>query len=144
MTRWEGGGHATDVVPGLLYRELLMKHEHLLVQYGALRVSGQQLWEVRQESEQRAREARRAVEELEQVRNRHAREIGQLKSQLRRAALELAERDEEIRRLRLRVRELEIALRNAATAESIDTRFERRFAPPPPAPREVPADAPDH
>ncbi|GAB4374922.1 MAG: hypothetical protein Kow0062_13440 [Acidobacteriota bacterium] len=133
-----------DVVPGLLYRELLMKHEQLLVQYGALRVSGQQLYEVRQEAERRAREARRAVEELEQVRNRHAREIGQLKSQLRRAALEIAERDEEIRRLKLRLREAEIALRNAATAESIDTRFEQRFTAPPSAPRELPVDAPDH
>ncbi len=87
VARHDGAGFSGDVVPGLMYRELLMKHEHLLVQFGALRVSGQQLYEVRQEAEQRAREARRAVDELEQVRNRHAREIGQLKSQLRRAAL---------------------------------------------------------
>ena len=144
VARHDGTGFSGDVVPGLMYRELLMKHEHLLVQYGALRVSGQQLYEVRQEAEQRAREARRAVDELEQVRNRHAREIGQLKSQLRRAALEIAERDEEIRRMRLRLRELEIEVRNSATAESIDSRFQERFTAPPPPSRELPYEAPDH
>lgn len=116
-----------DVVPGLLYRELLMKHEQLLVQLGALRVSGQQLYEVRQEAERRAREARQSAEDLEQVRNRHAREIGQLKGQLRRSMLELAEKEDEMRRLKERIRDLEMTVRNARTADSLDERYVRSF-----------------
>lgn len=114
-----------DLVPGIFYRELLMKHEQLLVQLGALRVSGQQLYEVRQEAERRAREAKQAAEDLEHIRNRHAKEIGTLKAQLRRALLELAEKDDETRRLRDRIRDLEMSVRNAATAESIEDRFAR-------------------
>ena len=47
----------TDMVPGLLYRELMMKHEHLLVQYGMLRASGGRLYETRKEAQQQAAQA---------------------------------------------------------------------------------------
>ncbi len=46
--------------------------------------------------------------------------------------------------MRLRLRELEIEVRNSATAESIDSRFQQRFTAPPPPSRELPYEAPDH
>jgi DNA repair exonuclease SbcCD ATPase subunit len=116
---------AGDVVPGLLYRELLMKHEHLLVQYGMLRVSGQQLYEIRQEAEQKAEEARRSADELRRQRERHAREIGELKTKLRRAELEIADRETRIRELEQRLARVEMELRNASTARAMDAEFAR-------------------
>lgn len=118
-------GNPADSVPGLLYRELLMKHEHLLVQYGMLRVSGQQLYEVRQEAEQRAEEARRAADELRRQRERHAREIGELKTRLRRAELEIADRETRLRELDQRLARTEMELRNASKANAIDEEFAR-------------------
>lgn len=120
-----------ESVPGTLYRELLMKHEQLLVQFGALRASGQQLYEVRKQAEQRAREAHAAAQDLERVRNRHAREIGELKAKQRQAALELAEKEDEIRRLKARVRTIEMTKRNEATANRIDEDFVRSFGDSP-------------
>ncbi len=132
-----------DMVPGILYRELLMKHEHLLVQYGMMRMSGQQLYEIRREADRRAAEARRAADELARIRDRHAREIGQLKARLRRMELELQERDDEIRRLEVEVKKLRIAERNARRALDIEQKFSRFFpasagrpatpVPPPPS-----------
>lgn len=121
-----------DAVPGLLYRELLMKHEHLLVQYGMLRVSGRQLYEVREAAEERAEESRRAADELRRTRDRHAREIGSLKTDLRRAELELAEREDRIRDLERRIQQLEMRLRNQVTAHRIDEEYSRTLEPPPP------------
>jgi DNA repair exonuclease SbcCD ATPase subunit len=118
-------GGSADSVPGLLYRELLMKHEHLLVQYGMLRVSGQQLYEIRQEAEQKAEEARRAAAELRRQRERHAREIGELKTKLRRAELEIAERETRARELEQRLARVEMELRNASTARAMDAEFAR-------------------
>ena len=118
---------AQDMVPGLLYRELMMKHEHLLVQYGMLRVSGRQLYEVRQAAEQKAEQARQAAAELRRTRDRHARETGGLKTELRRAELELAEREERIRELERRVAQLEMQLRNQLTAHQMDEHFSRRL-----------------
>lgn len=117
------GPYGPDLVPGLLYRELLMKHEQLLVQFGMLRVSGHQLLELRQEAQQRTREAEEAVAELTRLRDRHAREIGELKAKARQAELALAERDEESRTLRSQLLRLEIAQRNAQTAQGIDSQF---------------------
>ncbi|MBP7149808.1 MAG: hypothetical protein KBD01_19960 [Acidobacteria bacterium] len=116
---------AADAVPSLLYRELLMKHEHLLVQYGMLRASGQQLLEVRREAERRAHDSRRAAEELERLREKHAREIGQLKARLRQSELALAEREDEIQRLRRELQRAEMVRRNAETITSIDEEFSR-------------------
>ena len=125
------GSERGESVPSGLYRELLMKHEQLLVQFGALRASGQQLYEVRKQAEQRAREARAAAEDLERIRNRHAREIGELKAKQRQAALELAEKEDEIRRLKARVRTIEMTKRNEATANRIDEDFVRSFGDSP-------------
>ncbi len=131
--RSEGNGvtASTDVVPGLLYRELLMKHEHLLVQYGMLRVSGRQLYEVRQEAENKAQEARHAAKELRRIRDRHAGEIGLLKTQLRRAELTIAEKTDQIDSLRRRLGQAEMQLRNATTSSAIDERFSRDLSETP-------------
>lgn len=114
-----------DYVPGLLFRELTMKHEQLLVQFGMLRVSGQQLYE-----------ARRTATELALVRDRHAREIGELKARLRQAELEIAARQDEVVHLRSEMRRLEIISRNAATLIAMDEQFAQRVQRSPlPEPR---------
>ncbi len=114
---------AHDAVPGLFYRELLMKHEQLLVQHGMMRVSGQQLLELREEARRREEEARESATELALIRDRHAREIGVLKARLRQAELEIAAREDEINRLKLEQRRAEIASRNAATVSAIDEEY---------------------
>lgn len=119
---------SADIVPGMLYRELLMKHEHLLVQVGMLRAGGRHLYENRQELEKQAEETARANEELQKMRDRHAREIGMLKTRLRQAELALAERDEEIQRLRRELLRQEMAQRNASTLRSIEREFARRVS----------------
>lgn len=121
---------AAEGVPLSLFRELLMKHEQLLVQYGMMRVSGMQVHEVREAAERRAGDAQRAVDELARARDRHAREIGLLKARLRQAELLLAERDEEITRLRQEVRRQEVIARNASRASAFDAEFQRAFVPP--------------
>lgn len=119
---------AAEGVPLTIFRELLMKHEQLLVQYGMLRVSGQQVHEVRRDAERRAADAARAADELTRTRDRHAREIGLLKARLRQAELLLAEREEEIARLRQELKRQEMAVRNASRAGAIDAEFQRAFA----------------
>lgn len=139
---------AEDVVSGLLYRELLMKHEHLLVQYGMLRASGRQLYEMRKQLEQKAREAQRAVSALRRTRDKHAREIGQLRAQLRQAELEIAEQLEKNRNLATRLRTLQASQRTGQTARAIDRNFDKFIvggsASEPPAPGAKPRDVDEH
>lgn len=118
---------AAEGVPLTIFRELLMKHEQLLVQYGMLRVSGQQVHEVRLDAERKAADAARAADELGRIRDRHAREIGLLKARLRQAELLLAEREDEIGRLRQELQRQEMAVRNAGRAGAIDAEFQRTF-----------------
>lgn len=118
---------AAEGVPLTIFRELLMKHEQLLVQYGMLRVSGQQVHEVRRDAERKAADAARVADEMGRVRDRHAREIGLLKARLRQAELLLAEREEEIDRLRQELQRQEMALRNAGRVGAIDAEFQRAF-----------------
>jgi hypothetical protein len=118
---------AAEGVPQAIFRELLMKHEQLLVQYGMLRVSGQQIHEVRRDAERKASDAARAADELARIRDRHAREIGLLKARLRQAELLLAEREDEIGRLRQELQRQEMAVRNASRAGAIDAEFQRAF-----------------
>ncbi len=123
-----------DLVPGILYRELLMKHEQLLVQYGMLRVSGQRVYETRTEAEERAIDARAEAAELARLRDEHAREIEDLKADLRRAELEIAARDDELRESERTVRRLEMELRNVRRADRIDRRYAEAIPhDPPPA-----------
>src|SRR5262245_10678144 len=85
-----------DYVPADLYRELAMKHEQLLVQYGMIRASGQKLYEFRDEAERRSEDLARAGEQIKTLQDRASREIGALKGKIREAELDLESRNIEI------------------------------------------------
>jgi hypothetical protein len=114
---------AGEGVPLTLFRELLMKHEQLLVQYGMVRAGGARLFEYKADAETRARDLTRARQALREAESRHRREILELKAQLRRSELALQDRDTRISDLESKVRTLELLTRNAVTTESIERRF---------------------
>jgi hypothetical protein len=116
-----------EMVPIDLYRELSMKHEQLLVQYGMVRVGGQRLMEYRAEAEQLAEKLRRAEDAAQADRERVERELGFMKKHLRQAELELEERNQEIVELREKIKILEVISRNAITSESIEEQFLQVF-----------------
>lgn len=116
-----------DYVPADLYRELSMKHEQLLVQYGMIRASGQRLFEFREEAERQSEEVRRAGEQLRELQDRYAREIGFLKRHMRQAELEIEEKNQQITTLRQKLQVHELLTRNAITSESIERKFRRIF-----------------
>ena len=116
-----------EMVPIDLYRELSMKHEQLLVQYGMVRVGGQRLMEYKAEAEQLAEKLRRADETAQADRERVERELGFMKKHLRQAELELEERNQEIVELREKIKILEVISRNAITSESIEEQFLQVF-----------------
>ncbi len=113
-----------EAVPGDLYRELQMKHEQLLVQYGMVRAAGLRYVEIRDESESR----RRRVEDLEaqigRLKESFAREAGELRRKARAAELAAEGYRLEAAALREKVRGLEMLTRNAVTSETIDRKFE--------------------
>jgi hypothetical protein len=116
-----------DYVPADLYRELAMKHEQLLVQYGMVRASGQRLFEFREEAERSAEDLARSEVRQKEMQDRASREIGFLKQHLRQAELEIEQRNMEIAGLREKVRVLELVTRNAVTTESIEKQFLQVF-----------------
>lgn len=116
-----------EMVPIDLFRELSMKHEQLLVQYGMVRVGGQKMLEYKGESERLAEALRNAEETLRTERDRYARETGFLKKHLRQAELEIEERNQELATLRDKARMLELLSRNAITTESIERQFLQVF-----------------
>ena len=145
-----------DSVPGELYRELQMKHEQLLVQYGMVRAAGLRVMESRDELESRRREVQSLQTQLARAKDSFARDSDELRRKARSSALEAEEMRLEAAALREKVRGLEMLTRNAVTSETIDRKFEeilsqsrrverledRRTAPPilpPPA-----ADPTDH
>lgn len=112
-----------DRVPLVLYQELQMKHEQLLVQYGMMRAGGLQALELRDAREARSRELERARETADEKRRASAREAQDLRRQLREAELELEGRAVEIAALQEKVRALEMLSRNSVTNETIDRQF---------------------
>ena len=114
-----------ETVPLDLYRELSLKHEQMLVQYGMVRVGGQKLMEFRAEAERLAEALQRAEDGARTERDRYAREVGFLKTHLRQAELEIEERNQELAALRERIRTLELVHRNSITTESIDRQISR-------------------
>ena len=116
-----------DFVPADLYRELAMKHEQLLVQYGMVRASGQRLFEFREEAENRAEELRLSRERQKETQDRASREIGFLRQHLRQAELEIEQRNQDLSHLRDKVRVLELLTRNAVMTESIEQQFLRIY-----------------
>jgi hypothetical protein len=112
-----------EAVPLTLYRELLMKHEQLLVQYGMVRVGGARLYELKAEAEAKAAELGRMQGALRGAEKRHGREMAEMGTRLRRAELALQERETRIAALENKIRGLELVTRNAVTTESIERRF---------------------
>jgi hypothetical protein len=114
---------AAQGVPLTLYRELLMKHEQLLVQYGMVRVGGARLYELKAEAESKAAELGRMRGALRSAERRHGQALSELQARLRRAELALQERETRIAALESKIRGLELVTRNAVTTESIERRF---------------------
>ena len=112
-----------EVVPVDLYRELAMKHEQLLVQYGMVRVGGQKLMEFKADAERLEEEIGEVRDAAKAERDRFAQEVGFLKKHLRQAELEIEERNQELSELREKVRVLELISRNAIMTESIEHQF---------------------
>lgn len=112
-----------EVVPVDLFRELAMKHEQLLVQYGMVRVGGQKLMEYKSEAERLDQELGEVRDSAKSERDRYAQEVGFLKKHLRQAELEIEQRNQEIAALQEKVRILELLSRNAIMTESIEHQF---------------------
>jgi hypothetical protein len=116
-----------EMIPIDLFRELSMKHEQLLVQYGMVRVGGQRMMEYKLEAERLGDALRAAETEVREGAEKTDRETGFLKKHLREAELEIEAKNQEIAALRERVRMLELLNRNAITNESIEQQFTRVF-----------------
>ena len=110
-------------VPVMIYNELLMKHEQILVQYGMIRAGGQKLLEYKAEAEARSDELCRAEERYQTLRARAVREIGLLRKRLRQAEGQIEERKIEITLLQDKIKRLELAAGEAATHEGFETRI---------------------
>jgi hypothetical protein len=147
--------HGSDPVPIVLFQELQMKHEQLLVQYGMVRAGGVRALEIQAALEARQRELEASREQVARLTERLQRETSRLGQGLREAQLELEGRALEIAALREKVRALEMLTRNAVTNETIERQFSavmsqaRRVRGLTPTLRAVPTergepDLPDH
>lgn len=116
-----------EMIPIDLFRELSMKHEQLLVQYGMVRVGGQRMMEYKVEAERLGEALRAAESGAREEGEKTGREIAFLKKHLREAELEIETKNQEIAALRERVRMLELLNRNAITNESIEQQFVKVF-----------------
>ena len=116
-----------EMIPIDLFRELSMKHEQLLVQYGMVRVGGQRMMEYKLEAERLGDALRLAESGAREESERTSREITFLKKHLREAELEIETKNQDIAALRERVRMLELLNRNAITNESIEQQFMKVF-----------------
>lgn len=116
-----------EMIPIDLYRELAMKHEQILVQYGMVRVGGQRLMEYKAQAEQLAETLRGVEEAAEADRERYERDASVLQQHVRQAELALEEKAQELTELREKVRILELIGRNAVTTETIERQFLQVF-----------------
>lgn len=98
---------AREGVPVDLFRELQMKHEQLLVQYGMMRTGGLRALELQREVEEREADLERLRAELAGQRSARARDVAKLERDLRQARFELEGRSLEIAALREKIRGLE-------------------------------------
>lgn len=110
-------------VPLVLYQELQMKHEQLLVQYGMMRAGGLRAVELRAELDEMRRRLEEAQARTAELRRRLADETARMGRGLRRAELERESHQIEAEALRERLRALEMLHRNAATNETIERQF---------------------
>jgi hypothetical protein len=105
-----------ELVPVSLYRELQMKHEQLLVQYGMIRAAGLRQMEQRDDVVVPPRA-------LDGTERRAVEEIARLRHELRASKRAREGQEVEIAALREKLRALEMLTRNAATSEDIDRQF---------------------
>jgi hypothetical protein len=112
-----------DMVPIELYRELALKHEQLLVQYGMVRVAGQKLMEYKTDAERLAEALEETRRSAVAEREKASRDAEFLTRHLREAEIEIEERNQQLAALRARIRLLEAISRNAITNESIEHQY---------------------
>ena len=112
-----------DAVPIILYQELQLKHEQLLVQYGMIRAGGLRAIELGAEAEELRGRLSELATTLSDARTRFNENERQLQKEVHEARLELEGRGIEIAALNEKVRTLEMLTRNAATSESIEDKF---------------------
>jgi len=112
-----------ESVPATLFRDLQMKHEQLLVQYGMMRVGGLRAVELRADLEDTRRRLEEAQARTAELRRRMADDTARLRQRLRRAELEQESRQIEVEALREKIRSLEMLTRNADTNQSIEQQF---------------------
>ncbi len=113
----------SEAVPASLFRELQMKHEQLLVQYGMMRVAGVRTLETQADLEASRREAEDLRAQLARVKERRGLDEQATEQRLRQAELELEGLRLDNAALREKVRGLEMITRNAITNETIDRQF---------------------
>ena len=113
-----------DTGPVDLFRDLQMKHEQLLVQYGMVRAAGLRFVETRDESESRRKQVDDLRTQITRLKESFARESVELRRKTRAAELEAEGFKLEAAALREKVRGLEMLTRNAVTSETIDRKFE--------------------
>ncbi|HKQ61342.1 MAG TPA: hypothetical protein VJS92_08610 [Candidatus Polarisedimenticolaceae bacterium] len=113
-----------DAVPLVLYQELQMKHEQLLVQYGMVRTGGLRVMQLQGELESRERELGELRNDGARARKHFADEAARLREELQRAQGELSARELEIAAYQEKVKALELLTRNAVTTEAIEQQFD--------------------
>lgn len=121
--RLAGPPPPADAVPAMLYQELFLKHEQLLVQYGMMRAGGMRAIELRDQLEERTEELDRRTAELRSLQARRDADVAALEKSVREANFELEGRSLEIAALQEKVRALELLTRNQVTNESIDDQY---------------------
>jgi hypothetical protein len=113
-----------ETVPLSLFRELQMKHEQMLVQYGMMRAGGLRTIELQAELDARRRQIEESHTEAARLKDRLARESSELGRKVREYELEAEGLRVENAALREKVRALELLTRNAVTTETIDRKYE--------------------
>jgi hypothetical protein len=112
-----------EVVPLVLYQDLQMKHDQLLVQYGMVRGGGLRLTEFHADLEEKQGELEIHRNRITEQRKEFKEESSQMRDKLRRAHLELQGKSLEIAALQEKVRALEMLTRNADTNAAIEKQF---------------------
>jgi len=114
---------AADVVPTMLYQELQLKHEQLLVQYGMVRAGGLRAIELRAETDEQRQRLQTLEKELAEIRDRSREKQRELHRELHqsrscRSTRESANpRDVDEKRGHQRIDRTEVPRRRRAVAE---------------------------
>jgi hypothetical protein len=109
-----------DSVPLVLYQELQMKHEQLLVQYGMVRAGGAKVLDLRAELEAKRRQLDEARHRADRLQRELNSETTRLRRMLHQSELEQEGRGLEIAALEAKVRALELLTRNSRPDGSVE------------------------